>query len=247
MKYALGWIPDKPDDGRDRKFFAAPRLIGLPSHVDLSPECCEVYDQGQIGSCAPNAATSAYRFALKKSGKPDFRGSRLFLYYIVRAMEGTVRQDAGSSIRDNFRALAKQGLCSEASWPYLPDQFRKHPAVRCYVEGMFHQAIEYRRVNPMLGDMKACLADGFPFVFGVPVYPSMMMEETAKTGHVPMPFPGEVEIGGHAIKAVGYDDATKLFKFKNSWGKWGAGGYGFLPYAYMARMASDCWTVRVVE
>ena len=80
--------------------------------------------------------------------------------------------------------------------------------------------------------MKGCLAEGFPFVFGITVYESMMSDAVAQTGIVPMPTTQEKVLGGHAILAVGFDDKTQRFKFRNSWGTtWGDDGYGYLPYA----------------
>ncbi len=39
----------------------------------------------------------------------------------------------------------------------------------------------------------------------------------------------------HAIYLCGYDDLTKNFIFVNSWSdKWGNGGFGLLPYSYVA-------------
>jgi C1A family cysteine protease len=40
----------------------------------------------------------------------------------------------------------------------------------------------------------------------------------------------------HGIYFIGWDDATKLFKFINSWGEgWGDRGYGYLPYDYITK------------
>jgi C1A family cysteine protease len=64
-----------------------------------------------------------------------------------------------------------------------------------------------------------------------------------------MPGSQERVLGGHAIVAVGYDDKTRLFKFRNSWGTgWGDKGYGHLPYAYLTdtNLASDFWTIRAI-
>src|SRR5262249_35905942 len=41
-------------------------------------------------------------------------------------------------------------------------------------------------------------------------------------------------LGGHAVLAVGYDDAKQMFTFRNSWSAaWGSGGYGFIPEAFL--------------
>ena len=70
--------------------------------------------------------------------------------------------------------------------------------------------------------MQGCLAPGYPFVFGFSVYESFMSAEVARTGEVPLPPRGEQLIGGHAVLAVGYDDAIQRFIVRNSWGESGA-------------------------
>jgi C1A family cysteine protease len=61
-----------------------------------------------------------------------------------------------------------------------------------------------------------------------------------------MPGSGEKVLGGHAVLAVGYDDAEQRLLVRNSWGDgWGQGGYFTLPYAYLTErsLSSDFWTV----
>ena len=97
--------------------------------------------------------------------------------------------------------------------------------------------------------MKGCVAEGYPFVFGITVYQSMMSDQVAKTGIMPIPTTQEKVLGGHAILGVGFDDMTQRFKFRNSWGPtWGDGGYGYIPYAYLTdqNLATDFWTIRAI-
>jgi C1A family cysteine protease len=97
--------------------------------------------------------------------------------------------------------------------------------------------------------MKGCLASGYPFVFGFSVYESFEGQQVAQTGHAPMPHTGEKQIGGHAVMAVGYEDAHQWFVVRNSWGAgWGMAGYFTLPYAYLldSNLADDFWTIRLV-
>ncbi len=98
--------------------------------------------------------------------------------------------------------------------------------------------------------MKGCLASGYPFVFGFTVYESFESEDVAKTGVVPMPAHTEKVLGGHAVTAVGYDDAQQRFIVRNSWGTdWGMKGYFTMPYAYLtdSNLADDFWTVRLIS
>ena len=69
-----------------------------------------------------------------------------------------------------------------------------------------------------------------------------------RTGVVPMPRSGEKPLGGHAICPVGYNDAKKIVKFKNSWSSgWGEKGYGYLPYAYIEKYMMDAWSSVDIE
>lgn len=246
--YIYGWRPQRPDF-RDRVFTPTTQAHVLPSKVDLRPECPPIVDQGQLGSCVSNATAGAHEFTQMKEKQIKFAPSRLFIYYNCRAMEGTIKQDAGADIRDGFKSISQQGVCDEAIWPYNIAKFKNKPLVRCYKAALKHKAVQYLAVTPTLDQVKGCLADGFPFVFGISVYASFESDAVAKTGVVPMPATNEQNLGGHAIMAVGYDDSTQRFTIRNSWGtSWGDQGYFYLPYEYVtnANLASDFWTVRVV-
>ena len=108
----------------------------------------------------------------------------------------------------------------------------------------------YRSVPQQITQLQACLATGTPFVFGFSVYDSFESGEVASTGIVNMPGPKEKQVGGHAVVAVGYDNATQRFTVRNSWGRsWGQKGYYTMPYAYVtsAQLAQDFWAIYAVE
>jgi C1A family cysteine protease len=246
-----GWVPDVPDH-RDFLYSAPlPQLAALPPRIDLRPGCPkEVYDQGQLGSCTANALAGAIEFEQIKQGLKPFTPSRLFIYFNERAMEGTVKSDSGARIRDGIKSVGKIGACPEPDWPYDVLKFAvKPPDVPAYKDAPLGKAIQYQRVPQVLNQMKGCLASGYPFVFGFTVYASFESPEVAKTGVAPMPGPTEPSVGGHAVLAVGYDDATQRFVARNSWGpSWGMNGYFTLPYAYLtdSNLADDFWTIRLV-
>jgi len=246
-----GWLPDLPDY-RDHRY-AAPRkvLAKLPRKIDLRPQCPPVLDQGELGACTAHAIASAHRFdQMRQKSARDFLPSRLFIYYNERAMEHTINEDAGAMIRDGIKSIAKLGACPESLWPYDIRKFTRKPPARAYVEAEKHQAIAYQRVTQSLPQMRGCLAAGTPFVFGFTVYESFESPSVARTGRMPMPGPGEKSLGGHAVLAVGYNDAKQVFIVMNSWSDgWGDRGYFYMPYAYLSdsNLADDLWAVTIVE
>ncbi|HEU0001841.1 MAG TPA: C1 family peptidase [Ktedonobacteraceae bacterium] len=247
----FGWIPDLPDQ-RDH-LYASPYApnITLPASVDLRSVCPSVYDQGQLGSCTANAIAAALEFdQMKQHLTSIFVPSRLFIYYNERAMEGTVGTDSGAQIRDGIKSVGSQGTCTESEWPYDITKFAVQPPANCYQDAPQNRALSYQRLLHSLDQMRACLASGFPFVFGMTVYESFESAAVAQSGQVPMPAPNEQSIGGHAVLAVGYDDAQQAFLVRNSWGTgWGMQGYFSLPYAYLSNnnLTDDLWTIRIVQ
>jgi C1A family cysteine protease len=245
-KLGYGWLPDLPDH-RDLLYGAVrPVPPTLPPHVDLRSTCSPIENQGNLGSCTANALAGALEFLEQKDEVLFTNVSRLFIYYDERVIEHTVKSDSGAMLRDGIKTLAKQGVCSEKKWPYVVSKFAAKPSVACYKEALQHQITSYHRIVT-LDEMRTCLAEGFPFVFGFTVYESFESQQVAQSGVLQMPQTGERTLGGHAVLGVGYDDAAKRFIVRNSWGSgWGQKGYFTMPYDYLnnRNLSDDFWTVR---
>jgi C1A family cysteine protease len=258
-----GWIRDTPDP-RDQLYSAPLALLkALPSSVDLRAGLPEPYDQGRIGSCTANAIAAAVEFARRDAGQqPDFLPSRMFIYYIERAVDDAVRLDNGAQLRTGMNAIAKDGVCREDLWRYddTPADPRTHifpagaraaetPSPASYGEARTHVAISYWRLNQALAQLRGCLAEGFPFVFGFVVYGSFFDGQRQPRAVIPMPSSGDVFVGRHAVTAVGYDDAAGTFLIRNSWGPGVQDeGHFHMPYAYLIdpQLCADFWTVRAI-
>ena len=214
--------------------------------VDLRFTDSPIFNQGDLNSCTSNALVGALQFLEKKDKKEYIELSRLFVYYDQRVAENTINIDIGAKLRDGIKTLARLGVCSETCWPYNIQNFAVQTGHGCYREAANHRILTYYRINT-LDDMKHCLDNGYPFVFGFSCYQSFESEEVAQTGIVNVPTTNESLLGGRAVTAVGYDDNTKKFIIRNSCGtNWGDKGYGYIDYEYLTNrnLSDDIWTIR---
>jgi C1A family cysteine protease len=252
-KLGLGWVRDDPDP-RDHVYSPPIHILGnLPERVDLRAEMPRVYNQGEFNSCTANAIAAALEFDeikhLQRRGLV-VRPSRMFIYYNEREIEGTENKDAGAQIRDGIKSVSKQGDCAERLWPYTRANLTTKPSATCYSKARRYKAVGYERMKHKLGELKACIASGYPFVFGFKVYESFLGRGVKDTGALYLPRKKEKSVGLHAVLASGYDDHLSRFIVRNSWGeRWGNKGYFTIPYNYVLNpaLAHDFWTIRVVR
>jgi C1A family cysteine protease len=255
----LGWAPDQPDF-RDQLFTPVLQPLPPPS-VDITPDF-DCYDQGRIGSCTANALAAAIQFDRAKAGeRPPFMPSRLFVYYNERVIDGDPGNDGGSTLRSGLRTLQQQGACPESDWAYddtpasseggpfpVGSKPATQPSQVSYNDAVNYIVTSYKRIYPQsLLSLQACLAAGVPFVFGFAVFASWF---NTKPTIIPYPSEGDSRLGGHAVLCVGYDNATQLFKIRNSWGTGvGERGYFYMPYAYMTdpTFSMDFWVINAVK
>lgn len=216
------WQPESPDQ-RDLVFRTSPQILwSLPDTVDLRNGCPPVYKQESLGNTTVNAVSAAVEFALRRQNPSyNFMQSPLF-------STNTPEYDNFSAeIRDCIKMLNRQGLNPTAGKQRM---------------------LRYHRIDKSLNYVRACLAEGFPFVFGFSVYEDLENETVAKTGKLNMPGDNTPLHGGLAALCVGYDDKTERFLVRNSWGSdWGMEGYFTMPYDYMDNqsLSDSFWTIRV--
>ncbi|CAF1039390.1 unnamed protein product [Adineta ricciae] len=244
IRYRLnGFIPsEKPSNEPDfQSTFDYQKKQELPSYVDLKIFMTPVEDQGKIGSCVGNAFAAAYEYLIKRTANRHVDVSRLFIYYNSRYIDGLDSgdmEDNGTHITSAIEALKKWGCCTEDTYLYNEKNKNKEPPQNCYDEGQNYRIKKFVQIKVDLNEMKACLADSYPFVFGLQLFESFAQARD-QYGRVPMPtlFPRNKDkvIGHHAMLAVGYNDDQKHFIVKNSWGQdFGDKGYVYIPYDYLS-------------
>ena len=243
-----GWRRDFPDH-RDFKYAISPPVTQtLPSFVDLRSGCPDIDNQLELGSCTANALAGMCQFVDKKIGTDAItKPSRIFIYYNTRKIEGTTAYDSGAYLRDGMKALKRWGYPDEEFWPYDVYKFNRKPPKAVYEAAVPSKIDNYFRVLQDEGHIKACLAEGFPLVFGCTLFESFETEQVAKTGIMTMPMHSETPVGGHAVMLVGFEDSKRVWIVRNSWGaEWGDKGYFYMPFEYLlnSELAADLWTIR---
>lgn len=250
--YAFGYKQDLPDE-RDYKYKAV--IAKLPESVDLTENFMPVRDQGTLGACTAFATGAMVEYIRKKNNLKDWYVSPLFTYYATRKLEGTISIDAGAYVRNALKSAANFGVTKEDFWPYDISKFTVTPPQSAWDDALNHQALVYYRLQQTREDILTCLAEGFPFVFGMMLYESFKKTQCGFMVYHHLPMPDTVNekfIGGHCMVAVGYlvNKGTTYIKVRNSWSDFvGLGGYHNIPIDYFLdpNLAADFWTIRTQE
>jgi hypothetical protein len=246
---AGGWTPDLPYH-KHKKYtdIADPSMLDHPKPTaDLSGLFPEVVNQEGLNCCTACACTGAYEYeiGLAQAHIVSARFSFIFVYYNQRVLQGSLHCNLGASIGDGLYTLSHRGVCTDDEWPVNFHEFEKKPYKSCYEDALGNRISAYYQLDRDIKQMKACLSEGHPFIFGFSASDST---RNAPNGDIPIPGDDDSSIFGHAVVAVGYDDEKQLFNIRNSWGNaWGNNGYGTIPYSYLTEegFSRDFWTIRL--
>lgn len=215
-----------------------------PAKVDLRDGASPVVDQGDLSACTAFAVGKGLREYLQGTRhEANTPLSALFLYYETRKLRGpnAVNADSGATVTDAMKAIATTGIAPETLWPYAQDQYAVAPSAQaCQQAGANKLATGVQLAG--LDDIKTALSNHQPVVFGMRLYREF--ENVGANGKLPMPAPGEVPLGGHAVTVMGFDNAKQELIIKNSFGtNWGDHGYFYMPYQYVTPgNVMDIWT-----
>lgn len=221
--YRNGALRDRPDP-RDHPIKDYLSKAPLPEQIDLSGNMLGVRDQGQEPACVAFAAAAV------KEWQEGFTLSPRFLYDRIAQPQG------GAYPRDAMRTLADTGVPEEECQPYIPNT-PTQPCENALKRAEPNKIRTYARLTT-IDELRRCLVEHGPFMAAFGINESWF---STKDGRV---YDEPVQIGGHAVAIVGYDNTEQLMKFKNSWGpNWGDKGYGYMSYVTATKTLWDAWSV----
>lgn len=275
-KHIYGWTPAIPDH-RDFKYaLHCKKELHSPQleRADVVALCPPIVDQANENSCAGNAGARAYDFLqlqalrTKVANPEEFdltqfeASSRNFVYYNARLAEkgifSKIRDSGVASLRDICQSFVNYGSCPESLWAYTDSNVDTKPSQCAYDFAAGHKVAKYIALEYQTPpQIFSCIISGNPIICGLTLCESFESDETAATGVVCLPQPGESVIGGHAVTLVGFD-RQKIFPqwgssviggylFENSWGtSWGLQGKFWLPmdYIHKLNLGDDFYTLR---
>jgi hypothetical protein len=205
----------------------------MPDSVDFKPFTEYVDDQKAYGSCVAHAGQTALEIAFSRAGKPADL-SRMYLYYYVQKLAGTLGTVDGGYPKDLGYILENYGVCSETTWPYDKSQLSVPPSQTAFAEAALFVPPGTVGYTKLYGveEIKRAICKGMPVVFGMAVHTSFNIlgpNWKLHTWDTNVPV-----VGGHAVCCIGYDDASQRFLCENSWSsKWGDGGFFGIPYGFV--------------
>lgn len=218
-----------------------PHLVQKKS-LDMASMMPAIKDQGQQGACLAFAITSVFETLYKRKTSTALDFSEQFLYYIARDKAGMTNEDKGSCVSYALEALAEIGICEEHFWKYMQPAtaYNIKPSQDAYNDAANRKVAKALQVDLTEDAIRSALSDGYPVIISANLYDNF---GRTPGGFVTIPTSeerqtvcqdGEVDHRSHAMVICGFNDETKIFKVRNSWGTdFGDRGYCYIPYAYI--------------
>jgi hypothetical protein len=221
-------------------------LVGLtrayiPEAIDLSrsfPEPAQQHHNSCTAWATGYAARSYYaRAAGAGKHSDDEIPSPAFIFNrIYKPMPGKKCEDTGTSIVSAMNLLQSVGSLSLKDYGASETCNFNSPKLQS-TPGTFritgHELIGGRfTTRPLNVDIvRQQLSQGHPVVIGMRVDPAFtgLRSEEIYAGTMGLSREQLVNMAGHAMVLVGYDDRRRAFRVLNSWGKtWSDGGFGWV-------------------
>jgi C1A family cysteine protease len=221
-------VPDVAVSGKQH----ASRRRNVPasyfSGLKLLPE---IKDQGTCGSCWSFAACATYETAFRKfyGMSRTVNMSEQDIVNCGKAADGTDAGSCSGGYSDYaFDYIRSFGATTESKVPYTgtdgecantPKNFRAYSWGQVYPNDNFPSVEDVKQYIYTYGAVVTYMKAGIETFYG---YKSGVYNDS------PSEDPNDVD---HAVVLVGWDDLSKAWIVRNSWGKdWGYTGYAYVSY-----------------
>lgn len=205
--------------------------------IDHRPYLQPVRDQGERGTCLAFSATCAHEHARLQLEEQDELCIETLYWAAAQRMPRRTRSEEGLTIDAALSALEEHGQSTEDTWPYRAVRHANDAELappQSAVESL--RKAGGRTIDPTPTSVREQLASGHVIVLGIRLWGAFSTADPATITIAP-PSRGEVSQYGHAIVAVGCDDAGRLL-LRNSWGvSWGSSGYAWADEQFLATAA----------
>ena len=261
--HGLGLIPNSADDidhvaeaeFDDSLYYFIPtmskggRMATATLPASFSLDGPPIINQGNTGKCGPFSSAyyivGLYNGVTGAAQNLDKVGSTDFAYSQYKKVdneacggEGGVTMYPSGNKLGLADVLQKYGTTSWNQLPFKETNDCSALTDQLVVQAAANKIGSYRRIdktdyaNP--AELKSFLYGGFPLWIGVNVEDNWQNIGTSVWKS------SSGKGGGHAMTVVGYDDTKQAYKVANSWGtEWGDKGYGWVDYAYLAKLLDD--------
>lgn len=256
---SFGWDPD-PFSMDDHSFAdSALNVAAKTTTIDNSKYYKPVSDQLSLPSCTANAAADFWEAVLiqqlmkrgmtleqAKQAVPDL--SRLFLWYYGRLyMDPPRNHDVNSGCYNRLimEVIARFGVPSEKTWPYLLENACVRPSITSQREAFQRRSKAFHKImrdKNLVDNLIKALNQVPGVTFGTGLGDEFFNYKGGVLN------PPNNTVGRHAMVIVGYDPSKNAFKIRNSWSPaWGESGYGWLSVDYVMWSGTrSFWTAEAI-
>jgi hypothetical protein len=212
----------------------------LPAQASLESYAPRILHQGRQGSCSGWAGAYAGRtisFAQATGRRPDqiaFSPSFLYNQIALPRCQGAYLQEAMEAMKKVGSLPFSQFGYTDQTCQNLPDYSDRSAASPFRIKGYNRLTQGAGNYAPDFYGIKQHLAQGAPVLIGMMVGQSFQRDMMGRKLWRPTrnDYAG-MNLGGHAMCLVGYDDNVGggAFRVMNSWGKeWGDNGFAWIGY-----------------
>ena len=196
-----------------------------------------IRDQGQAGTCWAHAGVEALEASVEIL-------SDTFPLLAVQPILDQLQHSQGGDACMVFPELKNKGTGLTQDYPYLVGKLNPRPKKPLPYKGRVWGYVNKEDGQATVAQIKMGLLQ-----YG-PLYTTLYASTPGfmrNRGQV-MAEKGPMDDVNHAVLIVGWDDARKAWKIKNSWGpRWGDRGFGWVAFGHYRIGTNTAWVQAQVE